>query len=85
MQAVAGLIMEEWGASVTVNLIIVTDGSLGHGPHSLQNLVNVGPVELKTPLSFPCAISVVCMADKTLNRELKKVKTVYETLFSKLG
>lgn len=85
LQAVAGLIMEEWGASVTVNLIIVTDGSLGHGPHSLQNLVNVGPVELKTPLSFPCAISVVCMADKTLNRELKKVKTVYETLFSKLG
>ena len=70
---------------MTVNLIIVTDGSLGHGPHSLQNLVSVGPVELKTPLTFPCSISVVCLADKTLNKELRKVKTTYESLFTKLG
>ena len=85
LQGVSGLIMEEWGASVTVNLVIVTDGSLGHGPHSLQNLVSVGPVELKLPLPFPCSVSVVCMADKTLNKEIKKIKSAYETLFTKLG
>jgi len=85
LQGVSGLIMDEWGASVTVNLVIVTDGSLGHGPHSLQNLISVGPVELKLPLPFPCAVSVVCLADKTLNKEIKKVKTAYENLFTKLG
>lgn len=85
LQGVSGLIMDEWGASVTVNLVIVTDGSLGHGPHSLQNLIGVGPVELKLPLPFPCAVSVVCLADKTLNKEIKKVKAAYETLFTKLG
>ena len=85
LQGVSGLIMDEWGASVTVNLVIVTDGSLGHGPHSLQNLISVGPVELKLPLPFPCAVSVVCLADKSLNKEIKKVKTAYESLFTKLG
>jgi len=85
LQGVSGLIMEEWGASVTINLVIVTDGALGHGPHSLQNLVGVGPAELKLPLPFPCTMSVICLADKTLNSEIKRTKTAYETLFTKLG
>ena len=77
--------MDEWGPSVTVNLVIVTDGALGHGPHSLQNLVSVGPAELKLPLPFLCTVSVVCLADKTLNTEIKRTKAAYETLFTKLG
>jgi len=85
LQGVCGLIMDEWGASVPVSLVIVTDGSLGHGLHSLRHLISVGPAELKLPLPFPCTVSVVCLADKMINKELKRSKTDYETLFTKLG
>ena len=63
---VSNLVMEEWGSasSLNLNLIIVTDGALGHGPQSLSHLANVGPSELKLPLQFPCTVSVVFLADK---------------------
>ena len=60
------LVAEEWGAAanLNINVVIVTDGSLGYGPHSLSHLANNGPSELKTPLPFSCTVSVVCLADK---------------------
>ena len=44
--------------------VIVTNGSLGHGPFSLSHLANVGPTEIKFPLPFPFTLSVICLADK---------------------
>lgn len=83
------LVMEEWGggatASLDLNLVIVTDGSLGHGPMSLGHLANVGPTELKLPLPFPCSVSVICLADRAINPHLKLAKAAYMTLFTKLG
>ena len=63
----SSLILEEWGgsaSSLNLNLVILTDGSLGQGPMSLNHLVNVGPVEMKLPLPFQCNLSVICLADK---------------------
>ena len=63
----SSLILEEWGgsaSSLNLNLVIVTDGSLGQGPMSLHHLVNTGPVEMKLPLPFQCNVSVICLADK---------------------
>jgi len=86
LQGAVSLVMEEWGVSVPVNLVIVTDGGLGHGPYSLHQMIGPsGPTELKFPLMFPATISVVCIADKTLNSEVKSTRAAYETLFSKLG
>jgi len=85
LQGVAGLVLEEWGTSTPITLIIVTDGALGHGTHSLEQLVSGGQSELRMPLPFPCSISVVCLADKTFNNDLKRTKTAYETLFTRLG
>jgi len=84
---VSNLVMEEWGSasSLNLNLIIVTDGALGHGPQSLSHLANVGPSELKLPLQFPCTVSVVFLADKSINPHLKQSKAAYSSLFTKLG
>ena len=63
----SSLILEEWGgsaSSLNLNLIILTDGSLGQGPMSLNHLVTAGPVEMKLPLPFQCNLSVICLADK---------------------
>ena len=64
------VILEEWGgsaSSLNLNLVIVTDGSLGQGPMSLNHLVNVGPVDMKLPLPFSVNVSVICLADKNIN------------------
>ena len=63
----SSLILEEWGgsaSSLNLNLVIVTDGSLGQGPMSLNHLLTTGPVDMKLPLPFQCNVSVICLADK---------------------
>ena len=50
-QGVASLIHEEWGNGVPVNIVLVTDGGLGHGSRSLQSLVTGGG-ELSMPFHF---------------------------------
>ena len=67
LAGVTGVILEEWGgsaSSLNLNLVLVTDGSLGQGPMSLSHLVNVGPAEMKLPLPFSISVSVICLADK---------------------
>ena len=89
LAGVCSLVLEEWGgganSSLNINILIVTDGSMGHGPLSLSHLANVGPVELKLPLPFPCTMSVICLADKTINYNIKQTKNAYNNLFTKLG
>merc|ERR1719348_2544316 len=86
LQGAFGLISEEWGTSVPVNIVIVTDGGLGHGPYSLAQMVSPGgPTELKLPIPFTCSVSVVCLADKSLNPGIKQTRQAYETLFTKMG
>jgi len=86
LQGAVCQILEEWGTAVPINLVIVTDGGLGHGPYSLaQMLLPSGPTELSFPLPFPCSVSVVCLADKSLNPDLKKSRQAYEALFTKMG
>ena len=63
LQGVAGMVLEEWGTSTPITLIVVTDGGVGRGPYSLEQLTTGGQTELLLPLPFPCALSVVCLAD----------------------
>jgi len=85
LQGVLGLVAEEWAGSQAVNLILITDGSLGYGPRSLAWLVSSGPVELSLPLQFPLTLAVICLADKTLNPEMRRTKEAYRALFTRLG
>jgi len=85
LQGVVSMVLEEWGTCTPVTLIIVTDGSLGYGTYSLDNLASAGPTEMRLPLPFPCSMSVICLADKSLNSDLKRTRVAYESLFSRLG
>jgi len=85
LQGVAGMVLEEWGTSTPITLIIVTDGGVGRGPYSLEQLASGSQTELLLPLPFPCALSVVCLADRALTPDLKKTKAAYESLFTRLG
>lgn len=44
-----------------------------------------GPVELSLPLQFPLTLAVICLADKTLNPEMRRTKEAYRALFTRLG
>lgn len=85
LQGVAAMVLDEWGTSTPLTLIIVSDGSLGYGPYSLDHLASIGPSDMRVPFPFPCSISVICLADKTFNSDLKRTKAAYETLFTRLG
>jgi len=85
LKKVVAEVTEEWGNSVPITMILVTDGAVGHGPFSLQNMVNAGGSELKLPLDFPGTLSVVCVADKMTNPDIAHSRSMYDQLFLRLG
>ena len=63
---VVGHVIEEWGATVPCQVVLVTDGSVGSGYGSLKNLLEGGgdrsadqPCPL--PFPFPSKLHVVCI------------------------
>jgi len=85
LQGLIGLIQEEWGSGTPVTLILVTDGGVGYGPYSLQNLLGSQPTDLRLPILFPLSISVACIGDENTESDVSSCKAAYQTLFSKLG
>jgi len=85
LQRVASLVQEEWGNSVPVSIILVTDGALEHGPYSLLNMATKSASELKLPVEFPGSLSVVCVADKVTNGDIARSRDVYDKLFARCG
>lgn len=53
LAGIAAVVEEAWGSSVPVNVILVTDGGIGQGQHSLAHPSrNVIDYNLNLPLSF---------------------------------
>jgi len=67
LQGVRTSVIQEWGTSVPVNLILITDGASGTGDGSLKeslssinNRKTDDPFPL--PFAFPCNLSIVCLS-----------------------
>lgn len=67
LTGVAGHVIEEWGSSIPIQVIVVTDGSIGSGYGSLTDLLDGtgermtdGPCPL--PFPFPSKLHVVCIS-----------------------
>jgi len=85
LQGVIGLVLEEWGSGTPVTVILVTDGGVGHGAHSLAALSSGASTDLPLPLPFPCTLSVACLADRASCPDLRQTRAAYEVLNQRLG
>ncbi len=74
------------GGGPIVNVVLVSDGCLGHGPHSLQPGPPSGGSALDQirPLPFRAKVTVVLLGDPDLV-DLSSAKAAYERLITKLG
>ena len=85
LNGVSNLVIEEWGCSVPVQLIIVTDGNFGGAGSINEVLTNrLGDMAENTctlPLPFPCIMHVVCMStfDDTSSASLKLLQDLCDT------
>lgn len=70
LTGVAGHVVEEWGSSVPIQVILVTDGSIGSGYGSLKDLLD-GKEDRMTetpcplPFPFPSKLHVVCIGTQS--------------------
>lgn len=66
LNGVSNLVIEEWGCSVPVQLILVTDGNLGGATTINEILTNRLGEDAENactlPLPFPCVMHIVCMS-----------------------
>ena len=84
---ISKIVFESWGSNMTspVDVIVVTDGGLGLGPHSLSYFVQHRVDYKKSlPFKFSGQISVACLISPTDN-EFRKVKEAYEILINQSG
>lgn len=87
LSALNGLVLEEFGGTTPVQVILVTDGSPGVGPGSLKNLLQAwkksaeGDSQTVCPLPFQFRgkLNIVCLANPT-DPELKKSLPLYQQL-----
>lgn len=77
LNGVSNLVIEEWGCSVPVQLILVTDGNLG-GATTIEDILTNRLGEnaenaCTLPLPFPCIMHIVCMStlENTSSTNLK--------------
>lgn len=85
LNGVSNLVIEEWGCSVPVQLVVVTDGNFGGATSINEVLTNrLGDFAENTctmPLPFPCIMHLVCIS--TLNNfqssSLKLLQDLLET------
>lgn len=66
LNGVCSLVIKEWGCSVPVQLVVVTDGNFG-GATTVEDVLNNRLGEMAdnsctTPLPFPCIMHLVCMS-----------------------
>ncbi|KAH3839511.1 integrator complex subunit 14-like [Dreissena polymorpha] len=84
LRGVSSLVVEEFGGTTPVQVILVTDGSTGVGPGSLQNLLQAwdqGDNSIRCPLPFPFKgrLTVVCLASP-IEPQLKAALPMFERL-----
>lgn len=66
-QCVETLVTEEWGLSVPINLVLITDGRSGIGDGSLKESLRTmssrnADSQFPIPFSFPCHLSIMCLS-----------------------
>lgn len=77
LNGVSNLVIEEWGCSVPVQLILVTDGNLGGATTINEILTNRLGDDAENactlPLPFPCTTHIVCVStlEETSSTNLK--------------
>lgn len=81
LRGVANYVHEQWGPSVPVSLVLVTDGALGHGNLSLQHLASGGVNDL-LPFTFKSFSTVLCISH---NEDLREAIPAYEKLIQLTG
>ena len=85
LNGVSNLVIEEWGCSVPVQLVLVTDGNLGGATTVKEVLTNrLGDMAenmCTMPLPFPCVMHIMCMStfDSMLPATLKLLQDLVET------
>ena len=85
LNGVSNLVIEEWGCSVPIQLVVVTDGNFGGATTVDEVLTNrLGEMAenmCTTPLPFPCIMHIVCMStfDDTPSTTLKLMQDLIET------
>ena len=85
LNGVSNLVIEEWGCSVPVQLVVVTDGNFGGATTIDEVLTNrLGDMAenmCTLPLPFPCIMHVVCMStfDDTPSSTLKMLNDLIES------
>ncbi|XP_060558631.1 integrator complex subunit 14-like [Ruditapes philippinarum] len=92
LTGISGLVVEEFGGTTSVQVILVTDGSTGVGTGSLSSLIdlwtqsNEGDSTVKCPLpfAFKGKLIIVCIANPTAP-EMKKSIPLYEKLIELNG
>lgn len=70
LEGAKSVIMEEWGAGVPCQILLVTDGSTGIGSSSLKSTIekylsvkdNEDPT-FPLPFPFPCKLHVICISN----------------------
>lgn len=77
LNGVSNLVIDEWGCSVPVQLILVTDGNLGGATTINEILTNRLGEDAENactlPLPFPCIMHIVCVStlEETSSTNLK--------------
>ncbi|XP_053405722.1 integrator complex subunit 14-like isoform X2 [Mercenaria mercenaria] len=92
LSGISSLVVEEFGGTTPVQVILVTDGSTGVGTGSLKNMIDLwnqsseGDSSVKCPLpfAFKGKLLIVCIANPS-SPELKKSVPLYERLIELNG
>ena len=84
LNGVSNLVIEEWGCSVPIQLVLVTDGNFGGAMTINEVLTNrLGDKAENTctmPLPFPCVMHIVCLStfDDMPSSNLKLLQDLVE-------
>lgn len=82
LHGVESIISEEWGKTVAVNFVLITDGLCGIGDGSLKDSLSTSTSRkydnrFPFPFAFPCHFTAVCLASE---QELAENRKLFEHL-----
>ena len=81
LTGIASYVKEQWGNSVPINCILVTDGELDRVDHEDTNLFSKNGVQL--PLGFSGSFNIMCVNHVDNPSFVKSFRKMYTTLLEK--